>query len=74
MVELLPGMHEVLGSIFRTTATNTSPSGCKFLLEIPMSTIFTHTALFCGLDTGNDGKKECPLSGSSQAKVCRLLK
>lgn len=78
MVEYLPKMHEVLGSIPRTTQTltiNSDTPGLKNLLEfVPMSTKSTQPGLFHGLDTGNAEKKGWPLSGSSQAQGGRLLK
>lgn len=74
VVECSPNMHEVRGSIPRTTATNASLPGWKFLLETPVSPPFTRTALFCGLDPGRAEKKGWPPSGSSQAEVSRVLK
>lgn len=64
MVEYSPNIHEVLGSVPGTTLPD-----WKFLLETPMSTIFTRTALFSGLVSGNAKKKKkkkrWALSGSS---------
>lgn len=60
MVEYSPNIREVLGSVPGTTLRD-----WKFLLETPMRTIFTQTALLCGLVSENAKKKGWVLSGSS---------